>query len=547
MKQSFHCFGCGAGGGVFRFVMDYEHVDFPNAVRRLAQRAGVPLIEESNSRDEAFRNERSRLIELHRKAALWFHHHLLRSAAALPARDYLKARGFTKEMAVAWQLGYAPSSWDACKTWALAEGFTQAELIEGGLVVARERGEPYDRFRHRLMFPIRNDYSDVIGFSGRTLSNDDKEAKYVNSPETPIFSKGRILFGIDKSKRALIQAGEAIVMEGQIDLIVAFEHGCQNVVAPQGTAFTADQARLLRRFVERVVLCFDSDAAGKKAIERSLPELLASGSDVRVARLPLGEDPDSMIRSQGIEALKKIIAEAKGFFDDAIDNALADAGRPLTPREAATLAKRLGGYLALLPDATLREMTSSRVAARLGISVAALQESAAKIMMPLEEPSEANLRMMPLKISAGTELLCRLAFCHSEVREWLRVQRNPLPQELNNELILLEELLELSPIYFENAQAMLLAQLSPQWQQLVSSWNIEKPYPDPLSMVKDAWSGFQLAYWKSQQGRLASSLKKPEIQKHEIIEIQKEILDLQRKMNEVSGSAIMPVLTKNKN
>ncbi|MFI0347757.1 MAG: DNA primase [Chthoniobacterales bacterium] len=544
IRQSFHCFGCGAGGGVFRFVMDYEHVDFPNAVRRLAQRAGVPLLEESDSKDGASRDARSRLLELHRKAAGWFHRNLLRSAASVAARDYLKSRGFTKEIAVTWQLGYAPSSWDDLKTWALVEGFTQSELIEGGLIIPRERGETYDRFRHRLMFPICNDYGDVIAFSGRTLSSDDKEAKYVNSPETPIFSKGRILFGINKSKRALIQKGEAIVLEGQIDLIMAFEHGFQNVVAPQGTAFTADQARLLRRFVERVVLCFDSDAAGKKAVERSLPELFASGCEVRIARLPEGEDPDSMIRKQGVEAFRKIISDAKDFFNDAIDTAITHAAGSMGPGEVALLAKQLGGYLMLLPDATLREITSSSVAARLGISIAALKSSAAKIMLPSQESSEVAVQLMPLKISAGTELLCRLAFFHEEVRDWLRLQKNPFPHELDGELLLLEELLEQLSFSTETSVAVVLAQLSPNMQQLVSSWNLEKAVSDPLEKAKDAWVGFQLAYWKSLQATLTAGLKKPNIQNHEIIQIQKEILDLQRKMNEVSGS--IKVLITNK-
>lgn len=538
-RQVFHCFGCGAGGGVFRFVMDYEHVDFPTAVRRLADRAGVPLIEEASAQDDFARNERSRLIELHRKATLWFHRNLLRSPRAQPAREYLKSRGFTKEIAQAWQIGYAPAGWDHFKSWAVSEGFSLKDLVAGGLLIQRERGESYDRFRHRLMFPIRNDYGDTIGFSGRALSDDQKEAKYVNSPETPIFSKGKILFGIDKSKRALVQAAEAIVLEGQIDLIIAFEHGCQNVVAPQGTAFTADQTRLLKRFVERVVLCFDSDSAGKKAIESSLPELFQNGYEVRVASLPPGEDPDSVIRKEGIEAFKKIIAEAKDYFDHTIDDAIARSNGALRPQDVSFLAKKLGGYLTLLSDVTFREIMCSRVAARLGISVAALLKTAAKIQHSSTPTlkTEASPLETPLRISAGAELLCRLAFEHEEVKEWLALQKNPLPQELDQDLALLEELLKIDKAAFQSSMTLLLSQLSLPLQRLISSWSRDKIISDPLEKAQDLWVGFQLAYWKRRQEQVTASLKRPNIKNHEIIEIQKEILDLQAKINEVAGSA----------
>jgi DNA primase len=533
-RQTFHCFGCGVGGGVFRFVMDYEHLDFPTAVRRLAERAGVALVEESSVHGITQRNERGRLLDLHRKVALWYHHQLLRSTTAAPAREYLKKRGLSKEIAIAWQIGYAPAGWNALKTWGIAEGFQNSELVAAGLVLERDSKETYDRFRHRLMFPIRNDYGDVIGFSGRILATETSEAKYVNSPETSLFSKGKILFGIDKSKRALIQAGEAIVMEGQIDLIVAFEHGCQNVVAPQGTAFTLEQARLLRRFVERVILCFDSDTAGNNAIERSLPALLAHGFDVRVAALPSGEDPDSLIQKQGIEAFQQIVADTEDFFDYTIKRVQREVGAPLPPHRVAALAKQLGGYLNLLPDVALRETTSSHVALRLGISTSALQAAASHVLAPSRASVERSTIVTPIRISAGTELLCRLALVHPEVRSWLCEQKEPMPHELDPELALLEELLSID---FSSAQpiGVLLPSLSLPLQQFVSSWDLEKTMPDPLRAAKDLWSGLQVAYWKRQQAEVTAQLKKPGISEDQIMMLQKEILDLQRAIGEVSG------------
>ena len=533
-RQSFHCFGCGAGGGVFRFVMDYEHVDFPTAVRRLAQRAGITLIETSDPHEESRRERRSRLIELHRKVALWYHHQLLRTAAGTTARDYLKQRGMTKEIAVAWQLGYAPGGWHTMEAWAKKEGFTLTELQEGGLLSLKESGEQYDRFRHRLMFPIRNDYGDIVGFSGRTLEGDSShEAKYMNSPETLLFNKGGLLFGLDKSKRAMIEAKEAIIMEGQLDLIAAFEHGCLNVVAPQGTAFTAEQARLLRRFVERVILCFDSDTAGKNAAERSLPALLASGFEVRLATLPPGEDPDSLIRKQGVDAFHTILREAGDFFDVTIERAFQEGGGALSPRAIASLAQRFAGYLHVLSEEALREATASKIAVRLGISVGALMKAALKVA-PTEEEVSREVQEKPLKLSPGIELLCRLILTSAEVREWLREQKESFSGELNEEWTLVQELLEHASLLAEGSQALFLAELPPALQRLISSWDLERPIADSLSKAKDTWNGLRTAYWKRRQAATTALLKKPGIQNEEMIKIQKEILDLQRIINEVS-------------
>jgi DNA primase len=341
---------------------------------------------------------------------------------------------------------------------------------------------------------------------------------------------------MDKSKRALIQAKEAIVMEGQIDLIAAFEQGCQNVVAPQGTAFTAEQAHLLRRFVERIILCFDSDSAGKNAVERSLPALLSQGFEVRIARLPQGEDPDSLIRKQGIAVFKSMIEQAEDFFEDAIVQAKVDHGGRLTPHETAALAKRLGGYLNLFPDATLREVTAAQVAAQLGISTVTLKESAQHIIFSSAQKIE-TLDPDPVeKISAGTELLCRLALADPEVRAWLRDQKNPSPREVDSELILLEELLALENFSSEESLAAILSQLSPRLQRLISSWDLEKKGTDPLKSAQDAWNGLKIAAWKREQTEAIAALKQPGIQPAVILTLQKKILELQELINTSNSS-----------
>nr|MDQ6939833.1 DNA primase [Verrucomicrobiota bacterium] len=320
-RQSFHCFGCGAGGSVFRFVMDYEHLDFPSAVKKLATRVGITVIEERtfSVADDRQHETRKTLLALHAEAAEWFHENLLKRDWAKAARDYLKQRGIDKEIARNWQIGFAPDSWDTFLKWALERGYRRAEIALSGLVKPRDEnrpdGEVYDRFRGRIIFPIHNDVGEVIAFSGRVLEKESEGAKYLNSPETPLFRKGRILFGLHKTKRPLIEANSAIVCEGQLDLITLYEAGITNVVAPQGTAFTEDQARILKRFVSEVVLCFDADAAGQKAAERSLESLLEKDLLVRIAEMPAGEDPDSIVRNKGKEEFEKRIAGARDFFD----------------------------------------------------------------------------------------------------------------------------------------------------------------------------------------------------------------------------------------
>ncbi len=242
---------------------------------------------------------------------------LANEAAGQLARDYLAKRGVSADAIKLFRLGAAPDAWDDTVNWAKSKNFDLATVEQAGLIIRKGGNSDryYDRFRGRLMFPICDEQGRVIGFSGRVLSGDEKTAKYVNSPETPIFTKSKIFFGLDKSKRAILDAGFAIICEGQLDLIACFMDGVQNIVAPQGTAFTDQHARILKRYANEVVLCFDSDNAGQNAIVRSLDHLLASGLAVRVAVVPAPHDPDSFIKASGGEAFRKLVESAEGFFD----------------------------------------------------------------------------------------------------------------------------------------------------------------------------------------------------------------------------------------
>src|SRR5437868_3648483 len=381
-RQTFHCFGCGAGGSVFRFVMDYEHTDFPSAVRKLAGRAGITVVEKRGAADEDRRYEARRtLLKLHADAAEWFHENLLKRDVGEPARKYLKQRGITAEIAKNWQLGYAADEWDAFGSWARAQGYHTRDLITSGLSKTRDNTESgpvesssaYDRFRGRIMFPICNDVGEVIAFSGRLLKDAEGAAKYLNSPETPLFRKGSVLFGLEKTKRALIEANCAIVCEGQLDLISLFEAGITNVVAPQGTAFTEYQARILKRYVKEVVLCYDSDRAGQKAAESSLRPLLRLLADsawynalsnhfyLRIAEMPSGRDPDVLIRQEGADAFRERITKAPDFFDYWIDRAIRETDLS-SLRAKLDLAGSLANTVSAIHDPMLRRQVAHKVA-----------------------------------------------------------------------------------------------------------------------------------------------------------------------------------------
>lgn len=522
-RQAFHCFGCGAGGGVLRFVMDYEHIDFPAAVRRLAQRAGIPVIEEAGGGDDEIqRGQRQRLLGLHAEAADWFHQNLLKSADARPARDYLKSRGIGGEIARSWQIGYAPDSWDALLTFLSSRKFTRDEIVLSGLASAKD-DSLYSRFRGRVMFPIRNDYGEVVAFSGRILEADAKAAKYVNSPETPLFTKGKILYGLDKTKRELIDKNAAIVCEGQLDLISAYEAGVRHVIAPQGTAFTSDQARLLRRFVETVLLCFDSDKAGQQAVARSLPALLSQGLTVRVVELPDGEDPDSLIRSRGAEAFLDAVAQARDFFEHATAKAEA-SGELSDPAGKSRLVRRLGPPLALVQDAALREALLGRLASRLGIPQQAIR---AAMKAPSAEEAPADDRQAEpeqILLTPGMGILCRLAMTSREVRLWLRGQDCSRldPQGSLLATIAQAEFSDESP----TGLASFLSSLGGPEERALSAIDLTRPTADPIGLAREAWAGLVAQNLSREIEGLKNRLSDPGLSADARMKIQKQILDL---------------------
>jgi DNA primase len=549
-RQTFHCFGCGAGGSVFRFVMDYEHLEFPAAVKKLAARVGIPVIEERGAiggEDDRQHEVRRTLLQLHAEAAEWFHENLVKAQAGAAARDYLKSRGIDRRIAKDWQIGFAPESWDAFLTWALGRGYQQRVLLESGLVTRREEsaGEDkgYDRFRNRIMFPIHNDVGEVIAFSGRILDKEAEAAKYVNSPETALFRKGRVLFGLHKTKRGLIEAGCGIVCEGQLDLITVFEAGITNVVAPQGTAFTENQARILKRFVSEVVLCFDADVAGQKAAERSLDALLQNNLVVRVAEMPPGEDPDSMVRKRGREDFEKLVGGARDFFDWWIERETTAADLDSLGSKMQ-LAQKLAETISRVHDPMMRGEVANRASARIGIPRGDFDRLLAK---PARErfstdDGETQRKTLPPP-RHDIAMLCLLALRHDEARQFLLGQDWRQMLSLTPDAEMLGRILD-SDVRPDDPASLnaFMASLSPGEEGLVSSWLLQKMPPNGLEVAMGWWNGLRQAALRRQLQIAEGRMKLPRLTTGESVNLQKQILDLTEQLRDLAAFSSARVL-----
>ncbi|NCD22932.1 MAG: DNA primase [Spartobacteria bacterium] len=312
-RQAFHCFGCGVGGDVFKFVMLYDHVDFPTALRMLASRAGIAIQIDDRRAGPNDGPGKDEIFAANEEASKRYQQELLQSPEAAAARDYLKKRALDVAAWAEWGIGYAPDGWGFLSDAAGPRGGPKMKALEAaGLLSANEKGNQYDRFRARVMFTIRDELGRAVGFSGRVLKADDKAGgKYVNTPETPAFRKSRILFALDKAKREILDRRQALLVEGQIDCIRCHLGGFKHAVASQGTAFTGEHAALLKRYADHVVVVLDADAAGRKAALRSAELLIAEGLAVSLAALPPGEDPDSLILKKGPEAFAAVLKNAQ--------------------------------------------------------------------------------------------------------------------------------------------------------------------------------------------------------------------------------------------
>jgi DNA primase len=318
-RQSFHCFGCGEGGDVLSFMMKYYNLTFPETIKQLAQRYQITLPEQQfTSEDKKKAEKRQKLFDANERATRMYHEYLLNNPDAAPAREYLEKREIPQEKIIDFKLGYAPESWDFLSNKVSKSSITLDEAEEAGLLVRKDSSRFYDRFRDRVLFPIFELTGRVVGFGGRILG--EGEPKYLNTPETLIFDKSRMLFGLFQNRDAIRKARQAVVVEGNFDLLALVSFGLENVVAPLGTALTQPQIRLLKGYADEVILLFDGDEAGIKAAMRSVPLFLAEQVAARVALLPAMHDPDTYIRAHGREGLEKFIVDALPILEFAFEH-----------------------------------------------------------------------------------------------------------------------------------------------------------------------------------------------------------------------------------
>ena len=402
-SNTFHCFGCGVGGNVFKFVMMIENLDFPSAVQTLARKYNVTIPEPEPYRGggkyAASGNEnynlRERLFLLHEKLAAWYAAWLKNNPDS-KAAAYFRSREMDPAFALRFQIGAAPDSWDAAMNWALHEGFTLDELKAAHLVSESQKvqGKFFDFFRNRLIFPIWNEQGRVVGFSARQIDKEQGGGKYVNSVESPIFKKGRILYGLNFARPDIPKKGSVILCEGQMDVIAMHTAGCTNAVAPQGTAFGDDQAAILRRYTDTVLLATDADSAGFKAVLKDAAILLPRGFHLKVVSFPGGKDPDELLHKSGPEAVREAVDQAADFFEF-LFRRMASEQDSSTPDGKVRIAEQLLQYIRLLESEVARDSYLNWLAEKLGLTPDALETELKHL--------EARQRHTPLREHRRTE------------------------------------------------------------------------------------------------------------------------------------------------
>jgi DNA primase len=527
-KQIFHCFGCHKGGDVFTFMKEYENIGFVDAVRRLAERAKIPLEFDNQPAKQQTRHLKDQLLEIHEQITQRWQNCLANEAAGKTARDYLAKRGVSADAIKLFRLGAAPEVWDDTVNWAKNKNCELPLVEKAGLIIRKEEtGNYYDRFRGRLMFPICDEQGRVIGFSGRILSGDEKTAKYVNSPETPIFTKSKIFFGLDKSKRALLDAQSAIVCEGQLDLIACFMAGVQNVVAPQGTAFTDQHARILKRYVDEVVLCFDSDEAGQNAAVRSLDHLLASGLAVRVAVVPAPHDPDSYIKNFGGEKFRELVQKAVGFFDYYLNRLClqnevnSDKGRNTILRAMTEAVRKTG-------SAALVDKYAQKTALRLGVLPEAVRREFNRSAIPkavfvenADETVESTSLSETSRPSTHEFHLLKLILLHADFAAWtaLHLDVDWILHPLTRQIVL-QRLAAQTNKNWKNVAAFLDECETPEMRNLVTEAVTEdRKIPNPEQQLADVTFKLRNQFFDRQIATLTQKSAQPEISDVEKIEL----------------------------
>ena len=532
-KQIWHCFGCGKGGDVFKFVMDYENLDFLGAVRRLAERAGIK-VESEDATGHAVRGEKELLFRLHDEAAAFFQENL---HAADVAKRYLEKRQITLEVARQWRIGYALDAWDGLLQWAERKKYDPALLATAGLALPRDNGGLYDRFRGRLMFSICDEQGRVVGFSGRILTDAKDQPKYVNSPETPIFQKGRILFALDKAKRTIIEDKFAVICEGQIDTIACHEAGITNVVAPQGTALTEQHARILKRYADEVVLMYDADEAGQNAIVRSAEPLWEAGMALRVAVIPAGHDPDSLIKAEGGAKLRELIDGGESFFAYLLQR-LSHQHDPKTERGKLQIVRQMAEWLARIPSPVLLATYSQQTAQRLDVPENAIRQELQKLQRSRPGPAasapspEAEETIATAPNLTEETLLLQLMLADMRLVDLALERLDPAWLSTSVAGAVIGRILKLHAAgKWDGPHTLMNALADAEEDRLVSELAVT-PMPGTAleAMAGDCLATLERACAKRQSHRIRRQLGQPNLPANERTELQRELLDLELKL-----------------
>ncbi len=433
-KQLWTCFGCGKGGDLFTFVMEMESLDFAETLRYLGEKAEV----EVTRFERVDTNLRTRLFNLVGLAARVYQTILLEKEEAGGARDYLVGRGVTENEQRKFLLGYAPDLWDTLINFLKKKGFREQEIIEAGLAVRRQDGSGiYDRFRHRIMFPILDPRGKAVGFSGRLLDETRAEGKYINTPQTLIYNKSQILYGLSLAKSVIKQTGWLMVVEGNMDVIASHRTGLESVVASSGTALTVEQLNLIRRFTDTILICFDADLAGESAAKRGIDAALAVGLNVRVIKLPVGfKDPDECVRKDP-ELWKKTVSEATEVMTYYFSQVFA-SGLPKTAEEKKRAGKLLLPEIARLSDSIERTHWLHELSGRLNTPEATLEEALQRFKKPEmgeEKPLAVETRVKDVdRSTALAEFFLSLFLGQASLRQLFleRVRAEWLPPVYQN-------------------------------------------------------------------------------------------------------------------
>ncbi|MCS5696161.1 DNA primase [Desulfofundulus thermocisternus] len=505
-KQIFYCFGCGTGGNVFKFLMLQENLTFPEAVYRLARQAGitVPRTERHREGTRAWLEEQA--WEINAMVRDFYHHFLIHRPEAEEARSYLERRGVSRHTREIFQLGYAPPGWDTLLQFLASRNCSLHRAVDLGLLTRGERGKFYDRFRNRLIFPIYNAQGRVVGFGGRVL--DDSQPKYLNSPESPIFNKGKLLFGLHLARAAIREKGYAIIMEGYMDVITAYQHGVRNVVASLGTSLTAEQGHLLSRYTRDVVIAYDADTAGVAASIRGLDLLQQIGFRVRVVTLPEGKDPDEYIRQHGGEKWQQLVETATPLLDYKLNQAAKNGG------SSASLLAQVLPNLAAMPGEAEREEGIRRVAARLSLSWEAVRDALRRFNKnPGRKWSNSdkiakNKHNILANAYNKAELFLLQLLLHypAYVQEVRRRLGESFPREPG-----LRRIFTLVCRGERVDPAAWMDELNEEEQRLLSRLLMEKiPGGDPVKIISDLTRAVERSYLQEQRERLVQELAEAE-------------------------------------